>query len=225
MVRQTENQDASYLAKTFANTYTRTKHVFDNIILLSYGDAASSFCCSPELKSDTLSCMIPNGKMIRVDTKKANQMGFIVEEVRSRFIKFYDEINSINVEIGLKYGQYIAVSESLKQVIGENSIVDNHSFLGVKTSELLSYSKLITVDGFKVLVPSYIHQLAMLYSLWLSEADGSYNEKHSNEIKDILTHHFFDPKKLKRISSELLINENPRYVSSMYSDLESMLRE
>ena len=224
MEKQLENQEIPYSAKAFANSYKRAKYVFGNPIMLSYADAASSFCCNPEVKTDTLSCMIPNGKMIKVDTQKANQMGFHVEEVRSRFIKLYDSINSITIEIGLKHEQYSVVNESLKGIIGENAIIDNHSFLGVSTNELLFYSKLITIDNSKVLVPSYIHQLAMLYSLWLSEPDGEYNDKYANMIKPILLHHFTNPEKFWRLSHDALANESPRYVSSMCADLERMLR-
>ncbi len=224
MEKQLENQEIPYSAKAFANSYKRAKYVFGNPIMLSYADAASSFCCNPEVKTDTLSCMIPNSKMIGVDTQKANQMGFYVEEVRSRFIKFYDKINSITIEIGLKHEQYSIVNESLKGIIGENEIISNHSFLGVSTDELLFYSKLITVDNSKVLVPAYIHQLSMLYSLWLSETDDERADKYANMIKPILLHHFRNPEKLWRLSHDALANESPRYVNSMCVDLERMLR-
>ncbi|MCL5093133.1 MAG: hypothetical protein M1128_01550 [Candidatus Marsarchaeota archaeon] len=225
MEKQFENKETPYSAKAFANSYTRVKYVFGNPIMLSYADAASSFCCNPEVKTDTLYCMIPNSKMIEVDTQRANLMGFYVEDVRSRFIEFYDTINAITIKIGLKHEKYSIVNESLKEIIGENEIINNHSFLGVSTDELLFYSKLITVDHSKVLVPSYIHQLAMLYSLWLSETDDEHTNKYTNIIKPILLHHFRNPEKLWHLSHDAMSTESPRYVNSMCVDLERMLRK
>ena len=186
--------EPNYTADTIANSYKRLKEMYPEQEMILYGISATTLCCNPVKKADSINLIVPYGRMLRVDTHEARAKGFELEHISSRAIRFYDYINSLEIKMGMDRAEFISTSSKLAEQSGFGIEVLMHSFMGVSVRNITENSIVAAISGTCVRMPSVQNQLALLYSEFLCGT-----RKSDEAILSVFSHHFRNTEELSSI--------------------------
>ncbi|MCL4403297.1 hypothetical protein M1310_00950 [Candidatus Marsarchaeota archaeon] len=185
----------SYVAENVANIVGRIRGAFGNVTLVAYGGIVNSMCCGMPQKPDTVSFALfdnhglmssekegQEGKVhhpdIRTyhDKKRMESKGLFADGPQeSRFMRFYDSITGMYVEVGITHAAFLRVEENMRAITNREEISFKNTFLGIYVKDMIKRSVQLENSTGSVLVPCEPHQLYLLHAL-LSAEHYSYED-------------------------------------------------
>ncbi len=236
----------TYAAENLSNISGRLRKVLgNNLVVVAYGEAVNAMCCSNPKKVGTATFVALRGQRygtrpgyymeverrvdMRIDEDRNVAMSHNLfpedkEVQENRFMKFYDSITGMDVEVGIPQRKFRGVEQNLRDVTGEQDVSFRGTFLGIWIRELLNGSRFVRSGNGGVTIPSDAHQLYLLHAKWSSETNGRYSNAGAQSLAEYFQHHFGSMEALASVPYHLLGVGGKRYSAALQTDIGRILR-